>query len=479
MNRDSWPRLLLCIGVALLLQTGCNSTRLNTGNTTPEPLIDNKISALLQQSKALSTSPGIVLLAAKAEENIYDAEPLYDLAYVHLKHAQATQNIVELKLAAAYFNEILLLLPGNQAVITSLYNIYYDDVLHGRNSEALASAKALLLQMPETMQATMNPPSLALFVATARRQDAQQQADRQLLREILLQAIQEQPRNDSAYIQLARIYTQDRYFSLAIATLKLAAEQIADSVELYTAIASTYEKRASSHNCHYEYPGDIANITKYYKLAIPLKPQDQELHYNLANALIDQQQKFLALNESTIALELGQTSTALGITAQDYSVLGYPHKANELLALALGKGLSIGDPRYHEIQMNQGNWQLAANGFAAYLKQQKTVTVYDFIKGDIIAQQAQTQPLLTPDKIKPNNPWEENLLNYWNATTSDETLKKTALNRCEKTEYYFYTGYKDLRNGHTAQAKTKFAAALKQNTYRFIERPLAQYFLQR
>lgn len=480
MNRAPALKLLLCIFIALLLQTSCNSTRLDSGKTAmPKAVDDNKISALLQQSNAMATTPGIALLAKKAAENIYIAEPLYALAYAHLKHAQAAQNIPELNLAAAYFNEILLLLPGNQAVITSLYNIYYDDILHGRNSDALAKAKALLQQMPESVQATMNPPSLAYFVASARRQEAQQQVDRQLLREILLQAIQEQPRNDSAYIQLARIYTADRYFSLAIATLKLGAEQIVDSVELYKAIASTYEKRASSHNCHYEHPGDIANISKYYKLAIPLTPQDQELHYSLANALIDQQQTFLALNESTIALELGPTSATLGITAQDYSVLGYPQKANELLALALAKGLSIGDPRYHEIQMNQGNWQQASNGFAAYLKLQKTFSVYDFIKSDILAQQTQTPPLLTRDQITPSSLWEENLFSYWNSAVSDEALKKIAYNRCEKTEYYFYSGYKDLHSGQTAQAKTKFAAALKQNTYRFIERPLARYFLQR
>jgi lipoprotein NlpI len=58
-------------------------------------------------------------------------------------------------------------------------------------------------------------------------------------------------------------------------------------------------------------------------------------------------------------------------------------------------------------------------------------------------------------------------------------LKKQAHTSCEKTEYYFYTGYKDLQAGQTSQANSKFNAAIAQNTYRFIERPLARYFLQK
>lgn len=487
-------KLLICILIASIVQTGCNSTRpaggaADTGKRDAGPAAQShaatartasadKVFALLLQSKKMATTPGIDLLIKKLEENIYLAEPLYDLAYAHLDRAQATKNVAELNLAAQYFNELLLRVPGNQGVVAALYNIYYDDILQGRNADSLAKARALLAQMPESVQATMNAPSLAKFIATARRQQALRQSDRQTLREILLEAIQEQPRNDHAYMLLAKMYSDDRYFSLAIATLHLAAETIADSAELYQAIASTYEKRAAIHNCNYEHPGDIAKAAKFYKLAIPLAPENQQLHYNLANALIDQQQIFLGLNESDIALELGATGTTLSITAQDYSILGYTRKASELLQLALDKGLDIGDPSYHEINMNQGNWQQAANGFAAYIKQQNSFTVYDFIKSEIIAQQAQQQPLLTQDRLTLGSQWEENLLNYWNATVSDETLKNMAHNRCERTEYYFYTGYKDLRNGQTAQANSKFTIALQQNTSRFIERPLAQYFLR-
>lgn len=473
-------KLLISIFTVLCLLTGCSTTILdNHATTTPaiqQTASNPKITALLQESKKIQ-SPTTTPLIKKAEENINAPEPLYDLAYAHLKHAQTTQNMAEYNLAKNYFSEILSLVPGNLAVIGALYNIYYDDTLRNRNANAFQKAKDYFLQMPEFVQATMNPPSLAKFVATAIEQEKTHQHDHQALRDILLQAIQEQPKNDSSYIQLAKIYTEDHYFSLAIATLKLGTENITDSAELYKAIASTYEKRANVNNCSYENSSDIANATKYYKLAMPLAPDDQELHYSLASSFIDQHQNILGLNESIIALELNPNITALSITAQDYSILEHPQKAKELLALALSKGFAISEGSYHEINMNLGEWKNAANGFSAYVKTRNTFTVYDLIKSDIIAQQSQQQPWLTQDKITVENKWEESLLHYWTTNMDAENLKKMAHNSCEKTEYYFYSGYKDLRNGQIAQAKSKFSEALNQKTYRFIERPLANYFL--
>lgn len=474
-------KLLISILTAFFLLTGCSTATFDdhakNTPTTQQTNNNPKITALLQESKKIQSSPTITSLIKKAEKNVNAPEPLYDLAYTHLKHAQATQNMSEYNLARNYFSEILLLVPGNLAVIGALYNIYYDDILHNRSTNAFQKAKDYFLQMPESIQATMNPPSLAKFVATAVAQEAQHQHDHQVLRDILLQAIQEQPKNDSAYIQLAKIYSEDHYFSLAIATLKLGSENIKDSAELYKAIASTYEKRANVNNCSYENPNDIANATKYYKLAIPLAPDNQELHYSLSSSLIDQHQNILGLNESSIALELDPNITALSITAQDYSILQHPQKAKELLALALNKGFSISEGSYHEINMNLGEWKNAADGFSAYVKTRNTFTVYDLIKSDIIAQQSKQQPWLTQDKITVENKWEESLLHYWTTSIGAENLKKMAHNSCEKTEYYFYSGYKDLRNGQTAQANAKFAEALNQKTYRFIERPLASYFL--
>ena len=474
-------KLIIPIFTLLMLLTSCSSKHLN--HTLPETKLslENGLSDLLDESLKINKSATIAQLVKNAVQKAKDPQSLFELANAHIQSADTAKNLREHDLAIAYYNNILLVMAGNQATIHALYNIYYNDTLSNHNSLAFAKATEYFQQLSEQARAKMNPPSLAQFVATALLQESKQQAvNHQALREILLRAIQEQPQSDNAYIQLAKLYNDDHYFSLALATLKLGAENITDSVELYNAIAFTYENRANLHNCNYEHPSDIINAAKYYKLAIPLNPNNSQQHYKLASTLFDQNLGYLGLYESELVLALHQTSTNLSISAQNHSMLGHSKKANELLERALNSGLTISDVSYHESLMNQGDWQKAATGFAAYIKTRDHYSLYDLLKSDIISQQLSMpeQPWIINKKIDLTSEWEEKLFNYWTKKISEEELKKSAITRCEKTEFYFYAGYQNYRIGQLTQAKTKFTEALKQNTYRFIERPWARYFLQ-
>jgi predicted Zn-dependent protease len=471
---------LLCIALLQACNAPVNHQRLppQTGKTVQAPVADAELAALLAESRALTTSPAMLKFIAEAEAQPDNPEHLYNLGYNHMQLGVNNHDARDLKLAAGYLNRVLALVPGNQSVLNALYNVYYDDTFNNRYLAAYDKARDTWLQLTESTRLTMNPPSLARYVAQLIWQEKNHQPNRQELRETLLRAIQENPNNDKAYIQLAKIYSDDHYFALALATLKLGAENISNSADLYKTLAITYEQRAESTNCNYEHPGDIANSIKYFKLAVPLKPEDAQLHYNLAYAFFDQNLQQLGLNESGLAMELGKQAGDLALNAQHYSMLGMHDKANKLLNAALSQGYSTAESGVHEIYMNQGDWKNAANSFNNYLKAQTSYTVYDLIKSDMIANQTQQRPAIINQKISLGSDWEEALFNYWSAKISSEDLKKRAHNACEKTEYYFYTGYRDLMAGQQAQAKTKFTAALNQNTYRFIERPLARLFLQ-
>lgn len=439
----------------------------------------HKMSLQLASSQEVNTNPLVIAFVKKALADPKNTEPLYGLGYLHMESGISNKNTSELELAEAYLKEVLTQFPGNQAVLQALYNVYYDNTLHSRTTSAFANAKTIFLQIPENARGELNPPSLAKFAAVAYQQEKDRQSDRQALREILLAAIQESPQTDNAYIQLAKLYSEDRYFPLAIATLKLGAESNQSSADLYKAIADTYVKRSEVNGCNYENPTDIQNSSKYYQLAIPLKPDDQALHFSLSQTFFDQNRNQLGLHEAQLALDIKPTKESISIKAQHLSILGYHTQALALLQTAVDKGYSLSDAGYHEIYMNQGDWTNAAEGFNAYIKSRTKFSVYDFIKGDIIAQQAKLQPWAMSKQIATNNKWEQTLLNYWQARASADDLKKMAFTRCEKTEYFFYTGYQDLQAGRTAQAHKKFKAAIDQNTYRFIERPLATYFLQK
>ena len=443
------------------------------------PSSAHKMSSQLMASQKVNASPLVVEFIKKALTDPKNTEPLYGLGYLHMESGIQNKNASELELAEAYLTEVLTQFPGNQAVLQALYNVYYDSTLRGRLPSAVEKAKEIFKLIPESARGELNPPSLAKFAATAYQQEINKQPDRQALREILLAAIQESPQTENAYIQLARLYREDHYFPLAIATLKMGEENNKTSVDLYKTIADTYVKRSEVNGCNYENPSDIQNSSKYYQLAIPLKPEDQDLHTSLSQAFFDQNRNQLGLHEAQLALDIKPTKENMSLKAQHLSTLGYHPQALALLQAAVGKGYSLSEAGYHEIYMNQGDWAKAAEGFHAYSKNRTKFSVYDLIKSDIIAQQAQVQPWPLAKHVTTNTKWEQHLFDYWQARTSADELKKIALTRCEKTEYFFYTGYQDLHAGRTAQAHTKFKAAIDQNTYRFIERPLAAYFLQK
>jgi len=368
--------------------------------------------------------------------------------------------------------------PGNQSVLQALYNIHYDNTLKKRAPDAFEKAKRVFKQLPDTLHANMNPPSLAQFGAELVQQTQTREPNRQLLRELLLSAIQESPTTDTSYIQLARLYREDRYFALALATLKLGAENISTSADLYQAIADTYISRAEVNGCIYERPADIQQSSKYYKQAITLNPENPALHYALSESFLDQNLTQLGLNEAQIALEQKQTTENIKINAQNLSLLGFHQQALTQLQQAVGSGLNLSEAGYHEIYMNNGDWKNAALGFSNYLKTREKPNVYDLIKSDIIAQQANVQPWPMSKTIVAQTAWEKSLLQYWRLRITADELKEQAHTRCEKTEYYFYTGYRDLLKGDKLLAESKFKSALNQNTYRFIERPLARLFLR-
>lgn len=471
-------KYLFALGLLILISSCSTPTPAEKKTKSVAPVSTHKMASYFQQSQKLYNTDTVNKLINAAQQDPSNTEPLYSLGYLHMQSGISNKNVQELQLAETYLTEVLIQFPGNHSVLQALYNIYYDNTLRNRSPDAFDKTKKIFQQMPDAARTDINPPSLAKFGATAVKQEQERQINRQALRDILLEAIHEAPQIDTSYIQLARIYREDRYFALALATLKLGAETISDSANLYEAIAETYTKRADVNGCNYEHKSDIKNASKYYQLAVPLKPDDQALHFSLSQTFFDQNLNQLGLNEAKLAQEIKASSESISLNAQNLSTLGYHQQAVAFLQQAIGQGYSQSDSGYHEIYMNKGDWKNAAAGFGSYVKSREKFSVYDLIKSDMIAQQAQIQPWPISKKVAVNNAWEQALFNFWGARMSADDLKKLAHTSCEKTEYYFYTGYRDLVAGNKVQANTKFTAAINQNTYRFIERPLARYFLQ-
>ena len=451
------------------LFTACTQQPIKTDLTT------NETTEARRENSAL-----IIDLERQLKEDPNNAELQYKLGHAYTVEADKSQSPADKKLAIKAFRKVLELVPGNEVTLSALYNIYYDDVVKGNNN-AFAKAKAIFNQLSPQAQHHLNPPSLAIFLQRyIAQKDAQEKNPNELL-DALLAATRESPDSDKAYVQLAKMYRSQGLYPLALATLKQGEENNVKSRELFQALAETYEERAEASGCAYDKSDTLYSAITYYQKAIPFGADKPELHYQLAQTYIDNNRYQLALNEIDIVLQLAPTAENYAWAAQSYSMLGKEQKAFSLLDKARQQGLAESDTAFHEIYMNAGNWMQAALSFTGYLQAQQEISIYDAIKADIIRDQTEWDftNVTRGKKLSVRNEWEGAVYAYWTNKINRQQFEKNASNRCELTEYYFYSGYRDYRAGNTSAARQHFKAALQQNTYRFIERPLASHFMER
>lgn len=432
-------------------------------------------------SKTTNEAPTLIDdLERQVKEDPNNAELHYKLGRAYAANADKNKSTAEKKQAINAFRKVLELVPGNEVALSALYNLYYDDVVKG-NNHSFAKAKAVFNQLPPQGRDHLNPPSLALFLQRyIAQKDAKEKSPNELL-DALLAATREQPDSEKAYIQLAKMYRSQGLYPLALATLKQGEENNANSREFFQTMAETYEERAEASGCAYEKSDALYGAITYYQKAIPLSADQPELHYQLAQTYIDNNHFQLALNEIDIVLQLAPTAENYAWAAQSYSMLGKEQQAFEFLSKAKQQGLAESDTAFHEIYMNAGNWMQAALTFTGYLQTQREISIYDAIKADIIRDQTEWDftKVTRGKKLSVRNEWEGAVYAYWTDKINRQQFERAARNRCERTEYYFYSGYRDYRAGNTLAARQHFQAALQQNTYRFIERPLASHFMER
>lgn len=413
-----------------------------------------------------------------AAANSKDPEAQFNVGRAYAKAADSEHSNVKRGKALEYFARTLALAPGNQSTLNAIYDLRYRQTLED-GEESFGELKKVFAELDQGTQQDLNPPSLALFIYHYVDQSQSSYKDYGQLQKILLDAIAEQPHSDTVYIQLAALYRQQGYYPLALATLKEASRQLDKSDDLLRAIAKTYEARAESEGCSYERNGYLNDAIDFYKRAVPVNTKVGETHYKLAGLYLDQNQPQLAMNEAQILYDLDAKPENLSFIAEQYAIQGNFDKALEFIAKAQAQGLDKGDTAIHEIYMYAGRWTEAASAFRAYLAGQKFLSVYDRIKADILSERTgedltgATQGL----KVHSYSDWESAVYAFWSQKLSVEQLQTQVHNTCERTEFYFYSGYRDLIAGNTQRARSAFSAALKQKTYRFIERPLARQFL--
>jgi hypothetical protein len=471
--------LLLLFSVLLV---GCQTLQ-NSGSLTEAVIKEIKNNNQQKKQaeefkKSTAKTPEIIQAEKARDQDPDDPEKWYSLGMVYWHDYEETLRPFSRDQAIKSFQSLLNIIPGNVSTIKALYKIYYRALILG-DAEAYVLAKNYFNQLTPEDQKLLNPPAFAQYIHFHYQQEREKKVNYSLLHKTLLQAIQEQPYSETSYIQLSKLYAKQFHYPLAIATLKLGIERNPESTDLLKAVASTYEARASAETCHYENSQFIDKASHYYLKAIPLQADSAELHLGLARLFMDKNLPQLATNETQILLSLKPDAANYAFAAHNFAFMGKQDLAYRYIELAKTAGLLSSDSAYYEVYMTSGDWLKAALSFTDYIQSQKRLAVYDAIKADIIAQQSQVNlSRVTRNKeLVYANDWQALLYAWWQGEISQEKLASFASNKCERTELYFYAGYKALRLGNKLVAKDAFIKSIEQNTYRFIERPLAKRFL--
>jgi len=434
----------------------------------------------LRQELKKSTEKTPAILAAETARNQDSSNPekWYNLGMAYWNDYQSSMRPFSQNQAISNFETVLKMVPGNVVTINVLYNIYYRELIAG-DAAAYDLAQHYFGQLSPEQQKKLNPPDLAKYIYAFYAQRKANQFDYKELHQILLAAIKEQPYAEASYIQLAKLYSRESYYPLAIATLNLGLELNLESVDLIKSVASTYEARASANGCYYDNQQYIDKASRYYLRAIPLQTDSAELHSALAKSMLDRDMPQLAEYETQLLLGLKSNIENYAFAAHNYALMGKKDKANDYLEMAKTAGLPATDSAYHEIYMISGDWLKAALSFTDYIQSQKRIQVYDVIKADIISQQSKINlaKLIDKKEVVYASDWQTLLYAWWQGEMTQKKLLSVATNKCERAEFYFYSGYKSLRAGDKLAAKSAFNSVIEQNTYRFIERPLAKGFL--
>lgn len=472
--------ILLLFGVLL---AGCQTLQ-NSGSSTDEirRLKDNRGDRDKKQEHQLKKTAAkttAILQAEKARDQDPDnPEKWFNLGMLYWHDYEEHVRPFSRDQAIKSFQSVLKIIPGNVSTIKALYKIYYRSLILG-DIESFVPAKNYFNQLTPEDQKSLNPPSFAQYIHFHYQQEKEKKVNYALLHKILLQAIQEQPYAEASYIQLSKLYAKQFHYPLAIATLNLGFERNPESTDLLKAIASTYEARASAESCHYENSQFIDKASYYYLKAIPLQADSAELHLGLARLFMDRNLPQLSAYETEILLSIQPTAANYAFAAHNFAFMGEQDLAYRYIELAKTAGLLSSNPAYFEVYMTSGDWLKAALSFTDYVQSQKRLSVYDAIKADIITQQSKVNlsRLTSKKDLVYANDWQALLHAWWQGEIAQEKLASFATNKCEKTELYFYTGYKALQSGNKVIAKDAFIKSIEQNTYRFIERPLAKRFL--
>ncbi len=413
-------------------------------------------------------------------------DALFHLAEIYGQRFQTLGNQSDKLLAIEHGQKVLLARPEDFAAQTLLYSVYYSAVRRGQQDD-VKPLEALYAKVPLALRKGFFPPALASYLRELDGENNPRNIAKE--KQLLLQAIAQQPQNGLLHVQLARYFFEQNAPDLGFASLHQALRFEPENPDVLIALGESYRSRAGHGDCVYEHLDDIKTSVQFLKQAMARKPQGNDVHFGLMINYAHLGLAPLSLREGDIWMaQMNPTQLANGPQlAQQRSTLaifnayqGQPQRAAELFqqaALSTGRG-------YVEYLMLQRRWQDAAAAFPSYVQSLKQPGVLDLmmaaiIQGELANDKVGIDDLWRTDKKAVfYSPWDQALAKYWRGASTEMEFKSAATNVCESADYEFYVGYSYVLHNRLSEAKAHFEKARGYALPMNFESRLAETFLQ-
>jgi tetratricopeptide (TPR) repeat protein len=389
---------------------------------------------------------------------------IYAKQYYH-----AQQNPFKDK-ALQHLRQVLVARPNDFSAQTLMYGLYYVTVKNTGSAADKRELQQLYTQFNPVLRTGVYPPSLAdyLYVgeqikkaSTVPERTAAVAQQRQLLR----QALHEQPTNGLLHMQISHDYMQAGKPHLGLAMMLQGQRLEPENVALTAGVADAYRSYAYQNDCVYDHMDAIKKSTQWYKTALAQNAQEDDVHWGLMVNYAHQGLAPLSIREGEMALAKQPSAWARWNLALFLSYQGQPEKAQGLFDTALKEQPQMPNRALVEHYMLQGQWQKAAEIFPQYISQRQQPTIADLIVAAVIRAEADSPSVTleslwrTEKKAQFYSAWDEAIAKFWRRDISDTELKNQVKSSCQAADYEFLVGYNKLLLSKIAEAKQHFEKA--------------------
>ncbi len=439
--------------------------------------IDDKKAAINDQEsqllQLLQTDPG-------------NPQLISELGEFYFERYNQGKSVNDLRKAIDYFEKLTAAVPDHLGMQIRLYDAYYRLAVSGDEDAGLKTKKLFLL-LPEQIRGSVNPPSLALYFSDLIKAYKFGTVDHVALRQRLLDAAAEQPKNSATYRIIAKGYQDDEHQDLAIATLLQALKHEPEDGNSMKALGQLYLKRAFGGGCPYEpsskgINSDLKKAAKHLSSAIKYLPDDIELRSTLSSLYEMMNLTPLSVNQAQAALRIEATADTRMNLADVLTTAEHYEEARDMYLQLIAEGIDNAYLQIAYLYFYQGDWQNAVNAIDQYIGRTAEQNFYALLMKSV-AEYEILGVSFSREKFRHETigieatDWESNLGSYWLKDMDEDELISNAKNVCQRSEADFYIGYNYFKEGNLLEAKSHFEQILNNHVYDYVEYKMARFLL--